>query len=119
MRFPLLLLTPIALAATILVAAPSQAHVPAGEVPTLAPLVKEIGPSVVNIMTTGKLEQVQPDSQQPHPFFDHPFFKEFFGERMPERQRPQLRRPSALGSGVIVDAENGYLLTNNHVIEMA
>ena len=38
---------------------------------------------------------------------------------MPERQRPQLRRPSALGSGVIVDAENGYLLTNNHVIEMA
>ena len=119
MRIPLLLLTPIALAATIFVAGPSQAHLAADEVPSLAPLVKEIGPSVVNIMTTGKLEQVQPESQQPHPFFDHPFFKEFFGERMPERQRPQLRRPSALGSGVIVDAENGYLLTNNHVIEMA
>ncbi len=119
MRVTRLLLTPILLATALAIAAPAQAHVPAGEVPTLAPLVKEIGPSVVNIMTTGKLEQVQPDSQQPHPFFDHPFFKEFFGERMPERQRPQLRRPSALGSGVIVDAENGYLLTNNHVIEMA
>ena len=119
MRFPLLLLAPIALAATICTAAPAQAHLAADEIPSLAPLVKEIGPSVVNIMTTGKLQQVQPESQEPHPFFDHPFFKEFFGERMPERQRPQLRRPSALGSGVIVDAENGYLLTNNHVIEVA
>ena len=119
MRFPLLLLAPIALAATICTTAPAQAHLAADELPSLAPLVKEIGPSVVNIMTTGKLERVQPESQEPHPFFDHPFFKEFFGERMPERQRPQLRRPSALGSGVIVDAENGYLLTNNHVIEVA
>ncbi|MDE0390656.1 MAG: DegQ family serine endoprotease [Rhodospirillales bacterium] len=119
MRLPLFLLTPVLMAATLAIAAPAQAHPAADEVPSLAPLVKEIGPSVVNIMTTGKLEQIQPESQEPHPFFDHPFFKEFFGERMPERQRPQLRRPSALGSGVIVDAENGYLLTNNHVIEMA
>ena len=119
MRVTRLLLTPILLAAALAIAAPAQAHLAADEVPSLAPLVKEIGPSVVNIMTTGKLEQLRPESQEPHPFFDHPFFKEFFGERMPERQRPQLRRPSALGSGVIVDAENGYLLTNNHVIEMA
>ena len=119
MRATRLLFTPILLAAALAIAAPAQAHLTADEVPSLAPLVKEIGPSVVNIMTTGKLAQMQPESQEPHPFFDHPFFKEFFGERMPERQRPQLRRPSALGSGVIVDAENGYLLTNNHVIEMA
>ena len=119
MRVTRLLFIPILLAAALAIAAPAQAHLAADEVPSLAPLVKESAPSVVNIMTTGKLEQMQPDSQQPHPFFDHPFFKEFFGERMPERQRPQLRRPSALGSGVIVDAENGYLLTNNHVIEMA
>ena len=119
MRSPLLLLTPVLMAATLAIAAPAQAHPATDEVPSLAPLVKKIGPSVVNIMTTGKLEQIRPESQEPHPFFGHPFFKEFFGERMPERQRPQLRRPSALGSGVIVDAENGYLLTNNHVIEMA
>ncbi|MDE0049914.1 MAG: DegQ family serine endoprotease [Rhodospirillales bacterium] len=119
MRFPLLLLAPVLLAALVGFAAPAQAHLAADEVPSLAPLVKEIGPSVVNIQVKGRLEQLQPESQEPHPFFDHPFFKEFFGERMPERRRPQLRRPSALGSGVIVDAENGYLLTNNHVIEMA
>ena len=119
MRFPLLLLAPVLLAATLGLMTPAHAHLAADEVPSLAPLVKESAPAVVNIMTTGKLEQVRPESQELHPFFDHPFFKEFFGERMPERQRPQPRRPSALGSGVIVDAENGYLLTNNHVIEMA
>ena len=119
MRFPLLLLVPVLLAAMVGLAPPAQAHLAADEVPSLAPLVKEVGPSVVNIQVKGRLEQLQPESQEPHPFFDHPFFKEFFGERMPERRRPQLRRPSALGSGVIVDAENGYLLTNNHVIEMA
>ena len=117
MRFPLLLLTPILLAAMLGLAAPAQAHLTADEVPSLAPLVEKFGPSVVNIKTSGKLEQLQPEPQQPHPFFDHPFFKEFFGERQPPRREP--RRPGALGSGVIVDAENGYLLTNNHVIEMA
>ena len=55
--------------------------------------------------------------QQPHPFFDHPFFERFFGDR--ERPTPQPRRPRAVGSGVIVDAENGYLLTNQHVIDEA
>ena len=115
MRFPLLLLTPILLAAMLGLAAPAQAHLTADEVPSLAPLVKEIGPAVVNIATIGEAEPPQP--QQPHPFFDHPFFKEFFGERPPPRRQPQ--RPGAMGSGVIVDAENGYLLTNNHVIETA
>ena len=119
MRFPLLLLVPVLLAAMVGLAPPAHAHLAADEVPSLAPLVKESAPAVVNIQVKGRLEQLQPESQEPHPFFDHPFFKEFFGERMPERRRPQLRRPSALGSGVIVDAENGYLLTNNHVIEMA
>ena len=121
MRFPLLLLTPILLAAMLGLAAPAQAHLTADEVPSLAPLVKEIGPAVVNIATIGEAEPPQPQQpqqpQQPHPFFDHPFFKEFFGERPPPRRQPQ--RPGAMGSGVIVDAENGYLLTNNHVIETA
>ena len=122
MRFPLLLLTPILLAMTLVVAAPpAHAHLTAEELPSLAPLVKEIGPAVVNIQVTGEPKQMQSrpqQPQQPHPFFDHPFFKEFFGDREFERRRPQMRRPSALGSGVIVDAENGYLLTNNHVVEV-
>ena len=115
MRVTRLLLTPIVLAAALAVAAPAQAHLAADEVPSLAPLVKESAPAVVIIATEGKLQQ--PQMQQPHPFFDHPFFERFFGER--ERPSPQPRRPRAMGSGVIVDAENGYLLTNQHVIDEA
>ena len=113
MRFPLLLLTPILLAAMLGLAAPAHAHLPADEVPSLAPLVKESAPAVVIVATRGKLQQ--PQMQEPHPFFDHPFFERFFGER----PNPQPRRPRAMGSGVIVDAENGYLLTNHHVIDKA
>ena len=96
MRFPLLLLTPILLAMTLVVAAPpGHAHLTAEELPSLAPLVKEIGPAVVNIQVTGEPKQMQSrpqQPQQPHPFFDHPFFKEFFGDREFERRRPQMRR---------------------------
>ena len=113
MRFPLLLLTPIVLAAMFGLAAPAQAHLTADEVPSLAPLVKESAPAVVIVATQGKLQQ--PQTQEPHPFFDHPFFERYFGER----PNPQPRRPRAMGSGVIVDAENGYLLTNHHVIDNA
>ena len=115
MRATRLLLTPILLAAALAIAAPAQAHLTADEVPSLAPLVKESAPAVVIIATEGRLQQ--PQMQQPHPFFDHPFFERFFGER--ERPTPQPRRPRAVGSGVIVDAENGYLLTNQHVIDSA
>ena len=115
MRVTRLLLTPILLAAVLAIAAPAQAHLAADEVPSLAPLVKESAPAVVIIATEGRLQQ--PQMQQPHPFFDHPFFERFFGDR--ERPTPQPRRPRAVGSGVIVDAENGYLLTNQHVIDEA
>ena len=103
MRFPLLLLTPIALAVTLLAAAPAHAHMTADEVPSLAPLVKESAPAVVNIRTVGQLEEVPQ-----HPFFDNPFFERFFGER--ERERPRRRQPrrsQAAGSGVIVDRGAG------------
>ena len=110
-----LLLTPILLAGALALAVPAHAHPATGEVPSLAPLVKQTAPAVVNIAAQGRLQH--PQLQQPHPFFDHPFFERFFGER--ERPSPQPRRPSALGSGVIVDAENGYLLTNQHVIDEA
>ena len=115
MRFPLPLLAPILLAVSLAVAAPSHAHTEAGEIPSLAPLVKEIGASVVNISSVGQME-----IPQRHPFEDHPLFKEFkefFGDRQPPRQQP--RRSRSAGSGVIVDAEQGYLLTNQHVVAEA
>jgi S1-C subfamily serine protease len=52
---------------------------------------------------------------QRHPFSDDPLFRHFFGDRL--ENRPQ-QRASGLGSGVIVSPE-GYVLTNNHVIEAA
>jgi len=76
--------------------------------PTLAPMLERTTPAVVNISTTGKV--VVRD-----PFFDDPFFRRFFD--VPERHRE--RRTIGLGSGVILDADNGYIVTNSHVIDKA
>lgn len=79
-----------------------------GELPSLAPLVEDVAPSVVNIYTKGTV------SMDNHPLMQNPFFRRFFEEReMPERQT------QSLGSGVIVDADKGYVLTNHHVISKA
>ena len=115
MRFPLLLLVPILLAASLGSPTPAHAHPAAGEIPSLAPLVKASAPAVVNIATRGEMKM----ETQPHPFFDHPFFKDFFGDRPRPRPQPQTRQTRSVGSGVIVDAERGYLLTNHHVIDGA
>lgn len=79
------------------------------EVPSLAPLVREASPAVVNIATKATVRSPS------NPFMDDPFFQRFFG--VPPQQRE--RQVSSAGSGVIVDAANGYILTNHHVIENA
>jgi serine protease Do/serine protease DegQ len=77
-------------------------------VPTLAPLVNEVTPAVVNIsvVTRSPLEN--------NPLFRDPFFRRFFN--LPDK--PQ-RQEQAAGSGVIVDAARGLILTNHHVIKDA
>src|SRR5579863_9146200 len=94
------------------------AHLPppavAGQaVPTLAPMIKRISPAVVNVSTRGHV-----DVQQQNPFMNDPFFQQFFGGQG-FNNAPIQRQFQSLGSGVIVDAEKGYILTNNHVVENA
>ena len=76
--------------------------------PTLAPLIEKVTPAVVNINTQ---QRVQVNSA----YANDPFYRYFFG--VPNV--PQERINQSLGSGVIVDAARGYVLTNNHVVQGA
>ena len=79
-------------------------------VPTLAPLLREVTPAVVNISV-----QVTAPARQ-NPLMRDPFFRRFFEDLLEQpQQRPQL----SAGSGVVIDARLGYVITNHHVIEAA
>lgn len=75
-----------------------------------ADAVEQAQPAVVNIYTAKTVQEA------PHPLFDDPFFRRFFGDVAPHR--PRERTQTSLGSGVIF-SEQGYVITNNHVIEDA
>nr|WP_205527310.1 DegQ family serine endoprotease [Solimonas sp. K1W22B-7] len=130
-KFAIKILTPLAVSASALGAvlmmsgAPQPARAdlpPVGAVvqavpplqqglPSLAPMLKTVMPAVVNIAVTSKAE-IQ------NPLLQDPFFRRFFGA--PEgQQQPQEREAQAIGSGVVVDAVKGYVLTNSHVVAEA
>src|SRR5208283_2966797 len=83
--------------------------VDAAPMPSLAPMVKRISPAVVNIATRGTVKE---KPGQRNPLMDDPFFRRFFDV-------PRERQFQSAGSGVIVDAKNGYIVTNYHVVENA
>jgi serine protease Do/serine protease DegQ len=86
----------------------------AAPMPSLAPMVKRVSPAVVNIATRGTIKE---SPGQRNPLLDDPFFRRFFDA--PPDARPREHPFQSLGSGVIVDAKNGYIITNHHVVEHA
>jgi Do/DeqQ family serine protease len=107
----------LALGAGLLSASVAPAALPIAvdgqPLPSLAPMVKEVAPAVVNIATRGTVEAQVP---QGAPFND-PFLRRFFGA--PDGPQPRQRETNSLGSGVIVDAENRIIITNHHVVATA
>jgi serine protease DegQ len=76
--------------------------------PSLAPMLERVTPAVVSIQSRTVVRVRSPLAEDP-------FFRHFFG--LPNM--PQERIQQSLGSGVIIDADKGHILTNNHVIDGA
>ncbi|HEX2495135.1 MAG TPA: trypsin-like peptidase domain-containing protein, partial [Steroidobacter sp.] len=110
MRKQILVLT-AAVAFTAAAAAQLPEKVGETPVPSLAPIVKRASPAVVNIATRGTLRETRRN-----PLLDDPFFRRFFDA--PELG-PRERQFQSAGSGVIIDAKSGYIITNAHVIDNA
>jgi serine protease Do/serine protease DegQ len=82
---------------------------PGGEqLPSLAPMLDQATPAVVNIATYTTV-------QVRNPMLEDPFFRRFFN--VPDQRR--YRRTQSAGSGVVIDAGKGFIVTNNHVVERA
>ncbi|SKB71941.1 Do family serine endopeptidase [Luteibacter sp. 22Crub2.1] len=73
--------------------------------PSLAPMLAKVTPAVVNISTKTRVRARDP-------YFDDPLFRQLFGNQGVPRERVE----QSLGSGVVIDAAKGYVLTNNHVV---
>jgi serine protease Do/serine protease DegQ len=85
----------------------SHAQVPTRDgLPTFAPILQKVTPAVVNIAV------LQKSPEEQNPLLRDPFFRRFFGG---QEAQPQI----SAGSGVIVDAANGYVITNAHVVKDA
>jgi len=86
----------------------AQAQVPTRDgLPTFAPILEKVMPAVVNIAV------LQKSPEEQNPLLRDPFFRRFFG--VPQQSQPQI----SAGSGVIVDARAGYVMTNAHVVKDA
>ena len=92
-------------AASVPAVAQLPASLPGQPLPSLAPMLQRVMPAVVSVHTKQRVRV--------SPFGDDPFFRRMFPELTQERIN------ESLGSGVIIDAAQGLVLTNHHVIEGA
>jgi serine protease DegQ len=81
----------------------TRATVPS--VPTLAPMLQRVTPAVVNIAVVSR------STVEDNPLYSDPYFRPYFD--LPQQARPSM----SAGSGVIVDAAKGHVLTNHHVVD--
>lgn len=79
-------------------------------IPSLAPMLEDVTPAVVNIYTIS-------ETPQRNQLIDDPFLRKFFN--IPDQQKSKKRNRSGLGSGVIINSKKGFVITNNHVIAKA
>jgi len=109
---PLLLLLCCIASGTLPAAVPDA--VDGQPLPTLAPMLARVTPAIVNISTVAPRRAANPLMQDP-------FFRRYFEQRDGDQRRgdrggPRRDRPQSLGSGVIVDADAGLVITNEHVV---
>ena len=98
----------LSLSASLPVSAALPSQVPGQEaIPSLAPMLEKVLPAVVSVQVEGTARQSQRIPEE---------LKKYFGEDAPDQQAQPFE---GLGSGVIIDAAKGYILTNNHVISQA
>jgi len=88
----------------------NQSNLFSAGVPSLAPMLEDVTPAVVNIYTISEAEE---KTQQ----IDDPFLRKFFN--IPGQQESRKKNRAGLGSGVIINSKKGYIITNNHVIARA
>lgn len=82
------------------------------KLPSLAPMLENVQPAIVNISTVTNIRL-----RQYNPLFDDPFFRQFFQTPHNQGSRDRLGKRQGLGSGVIIDAAKGLIVTNMHVID--
>ncbi len=90
---------------------------------SFADVIEKASPAVVNISSTRVIKASEQEGQGQgqgqggnNPFMNDPFFRQFFGGR--GGQQPHDQRESGLGSGIVISPQ-GYILTNNHVVDKA